>query len=74
VGEGRKASRESFREVEKLSVEQDIEVGSKIKTEDMQSYLLQFVSLGNWQESIKELKENIRPRLIEIIRHLRESA
>lgn len=51
----------------------DIEINSKIKTKEMPSYLLGFISLDVWQECIKELKENIRPRLIEITRHLRES-
>jgi hypothetical protein len=53
---------------------QEIEINSKIKTKDMKNYLLRFVSLDTWQECIKELKENIKPRLIDVMRHLQESA
>jgi hypothetical protein len=54
--------------------DQEIEISSKIKTKDMQSYLLRFVPLDSWENCIKELKENTRPKMLETMRHLRESA
>jgi hypothetical protein len=57
-----------------FSREQIMEINSKIKTKEMQSYLLSFITFDKWQESLKELKKNIRPRLIEVMRHLQESS
>lgn len=59
---------------ENFAQDQEIKIESKIKTKDMKNHLLKFVSLDIWQECIKELKQNVSPRLIEITRHLRESA
>lgn len=54
--------------------EHKIEIDSKIKTKDMQSHLLRFITFDKWKESIKELKKNIRPRLIKAMRDLQESS
>ena len=50
-----------------------IEISSKIKTKDLQNHLLRFIAFDMWQESIKELKKDIRPRLIKVMKDLQES-
>lgn len=50
-----------------------LEISSKIKAKELPNQLIKFISLDVWQDCISRLKE-IKPRLFEITRQLRESA
>ena len=56
-----------------MSRQYTLEISSKIKAKELPNQLIKFISLDVWQDCVNELKE-IKPRLFEIIRQLRESA
>jgi len=56
-----------------MGVKYKLEISSKIKVKELPNQILKSISLDVWQDCVNELKE-MKPRLFEIIRHLRESA
>jgi len=57
---------------ERMAKSYELEISSKIKTKELPSHLLRFVSLDIWNGCVNELRDII-PRISEATRRLRES-
>lgn len=58
---------------ERMTGTYELEISSKIKTKELPSRLLAFVSLDIWNRCVNELRDVIIPRISEATRRLRES-
>lgn len=57
---------------ERLLSGYELEISTDLKTKDLPEYLLRFIAYDVWKECIRDLKENIIPRLNELQRHMLE--